>query len=290
VKRGERVALPELGRSEMRTLAEAVEEMRDALEGRDYAEQYVQTLTHELKSPLAAIRGAAELLDEEMPVEQRRRFLLNILAETARSEDIIRRLLVLASLEGKKALEEREAVDMKGLLEEVVEGAEALITGKGLQVEWVFDAVDGGEGRQGGWNAGGEEGGGDGDGEGESAWVVSGDRFALRVALDNLLRNAIRFSPEGGTLWVKLEESRREEGESEIEVVFEDEGPGVPDYALPRVFERFYSLGQGADGKKGSGLGLCFVKEVAELHGGSARLLNRGTGGCRAVLRLAAAG
>jgi two-component system sensor histidine kinase CreC len=270
VQRGERVALPDLGSSEMRALAEAVEEMRDALEGRDYVEQYVQTLTHEMKSPLAAIRGAAELLNEEMPREQRRRFLSNILDETARSEDIIRRLLVLASLEGKKALDEHEPVDMKDLLGEVIDGASALITGKDLKVKWGIEGEPSTSSAS----------------SGQGGWVVSGDRFSLRVALDNLLRNAIRFSPEGGTLEVRLEDGGGVGGGNELEIVFEDEGPGIPDYALPRVFERFYSLGQGGDGKKGSGLGLCFVKEVAELHVGAARLLNRAGGGCRAVLRL----
>ncbi|MEM7147600.1 MAG: two-component system sensor histidine kinase CreC [Verrucomicrobiota bacterium] len=257
VKRGERVALPDLGRSEMRTLAEAVEEMRDALEGRQYVEEYVQTLTHEMKSPLAGIRGAAELLHEDMPPEQRDKFLENIRSDVGRSEDIIRRLLLLASLESKKALEEKTDVDVKALLHEVVDAAEVSAARKKLRVVKNF-------------------------GEEEDVWVVSGDAFTLRVAFDNMLRNAIDFSPEGGELRVGLKNL----GEK-IRVAFEDEGPGVPDYAMPRVFERFYSLKHSvAEGKKGSGLGLCFVKEVAELHGGSVAVSNLEGGGCRAAFEL----
>ncbi|HWI24521.1 MAG TPA: ATP-binding protein, partial [Lysobacter sp.] len=65
---------------------------------------------------------------------------------------------------------------------------------------------------------------------------------------------------------------------------------GVPDYALPRVFERFYSLPRPEGGSRSSGLGLCFVAEVAALHGGNVRLGNRDGGGAVAVLELPAAG
>jgi len=72
--------------------------MRRELEGKHYVENYVRALTHELKSPLAAIRGAAELIDDSMPENRRRKFLDNILIETTRSEDMVRRLVQLASV------------------------------------------------------------------------------------------------------------------------------------------------------------------------------------------------
>src|SRR5437667_405895 len=78
---------------------------RDALEGKNYVEQYVQTLTHEIKSPLSAIRGAAELLEEEMPREQRSRFVANIRQEADRLHKIAERLLDLSAVEARKALE-----------------------------------------------------------------------------------------------------------------------------------------------------------------------------------------
>src|SRR6201999_1639328 len=82
VARGERVKPPRVDSPEGAILARAFEEMRDALEGRKYVETYVQTMTHEMKSPVAAIRGAAELLREEVPPEQREKFLANIEAES----------------------------------------------------------------------------------------------------------------------------------------------------------------------------------------------------------------
>ena len=84
-------------------MAAAYQEMRDALAGRQYVTEYVQTLTHEIKSPLSAIRGAADLLQEPMPEEDRRRFVVNILREAARTQELVDRLLELAALERQRA-------------------------------------------------------------------------------------------------------------------------------------------------------------------------------------------
>jgi len=111
--------------------------------------------------------------------------------------------------------------------------------------------------------------------------VVSlrGERFLLRQALFNLVHNALEFSPEGSEVTVNVKAER----ERAIFVV-EDAGSGVPDYALPRVFERFYSLPRPRSGQKSTGIGLALVREVAHLHGGDVTLENRASGGARAAL------
>ncbi|MGC4015538.1 MAG: two-component system sensor histidine kinase CreC [Luteolibacter sp.] len=121
IERGERPKLPKIGIGrEVNTLAHALESMREALEGRAYAEHYIQTLTHEMKSPLAAIRGAAELLDEDMPADTRHRFLENIRAESARTERLINRLLELSAIESKTRLESAEAIDLVQVVSQAV--------------------------------------------------------------------------------------------------------------------------------------------------------------------------
>lgn len=107
--------------------------------GRRYAERYIQTLTHEMKSPLAAIRGAAELLDEEMPVEVRKRFLENIRAETARSERLINRLLELAAIEGRTSLETAGEVDFHAIVARAIDQARPLAEVAGVQLadRWI---------------------------------------------------------------------------------------------------------------------------------------------------------
>ena len=97
----------------------------------------------------------------------------------------------------------------------------------------------------------------------------------------NLIDNAADFSPPGSELEMRVER----DGDL-LRITVADRGPGVPDYALPRVFERFYSLSRPDGGSRSSGLGLCFVAEVAALHGGSAGLRNREGGGAVATLEI----
>lgn len=254
IRDGQPARRPQLGHGgEMSELANAFEEMRDALEGKQYVEEYVQSLTHEMKSPLAAIRGAAELLDEEMPPEQRQRFLDNIRSESERMQGLVDRLLSLAALEKRKDLMHTEAIDVRELVNDVIDSLMPVARAKMIEIRKAIpDDV-----------------------------ALCGEYFLLRQALANLLRNAIDFSPEQSVveLVVRME--------SDI-VFFEllDSGSGIPDYAQDRIFERFYSLPRPDSGKKGSGLGLNFVREVARLHAGDVRLSNRPDGGVCASLFL----
>jgi two-component system sensor histidine kinase CreC len=93
--------------------------------------------------------------------------------------------------------------------------------------------------------------------------LVSGDPLLLRQAVDNLLRNALDFAPRGST--ISLSSSAGEPG---VLLAVEDQGPGIPAFARERIFDRFYSLPRPVTGRKSTGLGLNFVREVAELHGG----------------------
>lgn len=252
VSRGERAELPELRGGELKQLAAAVQKMRTELEGKAYVEQYVHTLTHELKSPLAAIRGAAELLEGEMPAEQRQRFVANIASEGARLQQLIERLLNLALVEQRQGLEERVAVDLHGLAEELLQAQAARIQAAGLRMENAIPA----------------------------GLLVQGERFLLRQALANLLDNALDFTPAGGLLRFSAETR-----DGRVELALYNQGAAIPDYALPRLTERFYSLPRPASGRKSTGLGLNFVQEVALLHGGELVLRNV-EGGVRASLLL----
>ena len=111
---------------------------------------------------------------------------------------------------------------------------------------------------------------------------VRGERFLLEAAVQNLLQNAIEFSPPAGALGLELAEAS-----GKISFRVRDEGPGIPDYALPRIFDRFYSLPRPDTGRKSSGLGLSFVRAVARLHGGEVVLENLKPRGAVAILTLA---
>ena len=110
---------------------------------------------------------------------------------------------------------------------------------------------------------------------------LTGDGFLLRQALVNLLDNALDFAPRGSTI-----EARVHVDAERLRFEVADRGPGVPDYARERVFERFYSLPRPGGGSRSSGLGLPFVAQVAQLHHGQATLQNREGGGALARLQL----
>jgi len=253
IRQGRRVMLPPLGRTEVGELGAAFERMREALEGKKYAEQYVQKLTHEIKSPLSAIRGAAELLKEDMPAAQRQRFLTNIRQETGRIQNLIDRMLALSAIEGMKNLQRIESLSAAALIRKVVEEKKVVLDQKKITIHI----------------------------NGEDTVKVRGDHFLLHQALSNLLQNAIDFSVQGSEIDIETDQNGQY-----LYFSVSDSGPGVPDYAREKVFDKFFSLQRPDGGRKSTGLGLNFVREVALLHAGDIRLENRATAGTRAVLSL----
>ena len=253
IRLGKHPPFPKLGRTEIADLGLALRRMQEALEGRQYAEEYVQTLTHELKSPLSAIRGAAELLQEGMPPQQQARFLANIRTEAERIARIVDRMLELARLENRREKPEMEPVELDAMVRTVAESHEPLLAAKGLKME--IAAPD--------------------------RLTLNGNAFLLHQALENLVQNAIDFSPGGGTVRVEI----TPEGDR-IRIAITDQGPGIPDFALDRIFDRFYSLGRPDTGKKSTGLGLNLVCEVAKSHGGTVRVVNGEGGGALAEMVL----
>lgn len=220
-------------------LRTAYSEIRDALSGREYVTEYVQALTHELKSPLSAIRGAAELLQEPMPESERTRFAANVARESQRIQTLIERMLELAALERRRGLEHVEPLVVRALVADAVQIAQSEVrrTDVALEVEEGPDAQ------------------------------LEGDRLLLTSALVNLLDNAMDFSPAQGRVTVTWRVER-----GSVAIVVRDRGAGVPEYARSRLFERFYSLTRPHSGRRGTGLGLTFVREIAELHDGDVQL------------------
>lgn len=253
IRTGKRVAFPKLDSSEIGEMGNAFEKMQEALEGKKYIEHYVQTLTHEIKSPLSAIRGAAELLEEQMSPERRRRFLCNIRNEARRIQEIVDRMLELSELETLKILQKVETVSLQTVVRTVLESRQPLLSKKQLRVDTrIPERV-----------------------------LLKGDAFLLHQAIGNLVQNALDFSPVHGQIEVG---ARVDDGTLLLTVT--DQGPGIPGYARKKIFDKFFSLQRPDTGKKSTGLGLNFVREVAQLHGGTVTLENRNRKGVRANLVL----
>lgn len=253
VRDGRRAEPPPSRAKEIQALGRAFEEMRVALEGKAHVERYTQSLAHEFKAPLSAIRGAAELLAEDMPAADRARFVANLRAESDRLQLIVDRLLELAALESRRAGAAHGRVDLAEVIEDAAKLAAPIARTRGITLET----------------------------SAAPASCVAGDKFLLSQAITNLVQNALDFTPTGGTVSVRLHAA---DGQATVEV--EDSGAGIPEYALEKVFERFYSLPRPDTGRKSSGLGLSIVREIARLHGGEIVLANRPEGGARATLRL----
>lgn len=255
IEQGQRPPKPKLGAGrEVNSLFHALETMRQALEGKRYAEHYTQTLTHEMKSPIAAIRGAAELLQEEMPAQHRARFLDNISAETSRAERLMNRLMELSTMEGKSHLDEAKTIDFSLVVQRAIQQARPMASIRNVSLSSELPS---------------------------SELLVTGDAFVLRSAVTNLLENAIDFSPEGASVIVTLYLQQ-----SQAILQIDDQGPGIPEYALGKIFDRFFSLRHHQNGRKGTGLGLNLVKEAADLHKGTITLQNRPDIGARAEFRI----
>jgi two-component system sensor histidine kinase CreC len=235
VHAGERVPVPQLP-GELGDLAVAVDEMRERLEDRERLEHTVRALTHELKSPLTAIQGAAELLGDELPAPDRERFAQQIQEQSLRLRDLVDRMLELSRLEGQRAIANPRAIVLLELVDEVATAHVPLAMQRGIELVW----------------------------EARADLVLTGEWESLLLLFSNLWSNALDFAPEGTAITVSL----RRIGPEAV-FTMRDCGPGVSDFALPQLGQRFFSLPRPRDGRRGSGLGLAIVRQAAALHGGS---------------------
>jgi two-component system sensor histidine kinase ChvG len=245
---------------EIGDLARALEVLTRRLDGRIRAlESFAAELSHELRNPLASIRGAAELAAEVDDPAERRRFREIVQRDIARVERLLAEVRDIAAIDARLAQEEKEDVPLERLLAEMVESVNVRERGR---VTCRLEAS--------------------GDGA-----AVRGSADRVSQLLGNLLDNAASFSPSGGEVAVSL----RRSGPSVV-VEIADRGPGILPQHLERVFERFFTYRPGAEsaGKDGhSGLGLAIAAAIAEGYGGEITARNRESGGAVFEVRLPAA-
>lgn len=253
IKNGEKAKLPNLGAGEVGVLAQSFEEMREALEGKKYVEEYVQNLTHELKSPIAAIQGALELLSEKsIPPEQQEKFLKNINHENLRMRRIVDRMLLLSQLENVTTISEKMNVNIIEIFQEIIKSVGTRSSKRRI----LFDIPD-------------------------SAVKIRGDKILLYEAMENIISNSIDFTEDDGKISICIEKA-----DEKIKITISDNGAGIPDYAIEKVFDKFYSLPRPGKKEKSSGLGLSITREVVELHGGKVTIANNEDGGVTTVIEL----
>lgn len=229
---------------ELNKLVTAIDNMRQELAGKNYIERYVHTLTHELKSPLTAIKASAEILQDELSENDRQRFSVNIIEQTDKLQQLIEKLLLLAKLEQQQQISE-QTIDLSSLVQKVIQQKQAIISQKSIQL---INHLT-------------------------SPLAIKGEPFWIEQAISNIVDNALDFTPYAHSISFNAQQDH-----SSLSLSIENQGQQIPNYALPQVFERYYSLPRPDNHKKSTGIGLTLVKEVMSLHGGMVSINNTAQG------------
>lgn len=241
-------------RDEIGDLARALEELTGRLERHlRFIESFASDVSHELKNPLASIRTATEMLGEVEDPADRRRFLEIAWREVARMEHLLSSVREISRIDARLDAEPAVPVDLRALLPGLLESFR-LRTGARIALRAPAGPVHA---------------------------VAAPER--LEQVFENLLDNAVGFSPPGSEVTVELS------AEPEAAVVtVDDQGPGIPEEHRERIFDRFFTWRPGEPQARNghTGLGLAIVKAIAEGYGGSVSVRNRPEGGARFEVRL----
>jgi two-component system OmpR family sensor kinase len=240
-------------RDELAVLARDFDAMADQLQAnRSAISRILRDISHELRSPLARMRVALGLARQ--PPADLPRQLDRMEREIERLDSLISQVLKLARLHGTDVPFAREPFDLDEVIEEVVRDANFEGAVKNCRVRL----------------------------QGAASAAVNGNRDLLRSAIENVLRNAVRYSPKDAPVDVSV--ARADSG---VAILIRDCGPGVPDRELERIFEPFYRVAESRDRDTGGeGIGLAITSQVMKAHGGSAKAANSRGGGFEVRLNL----
>ena len=243
-----RVEIPDFTRrrDEIGDLSGALREMTNALYTRIEAiESFAADVAHELRNPLTSLRSAVETLPLAKSDDSRRRLLEVIEHDVKRLDRLISDISDASRLDAELQRQEAANVDLAKLVDALVTAANEVRIND-VSVTLAFE------------------------GGGPAAFKVPGHDSRLGQVVSNLLDNARSFSPAGGTVRITCRRFK-----NEVEIVVDDDGPGIRPEALDKIFERFYTDRPHQGFGQNSGLGLSITKQIIEAHGGSIRVENR---------------
>jgi two-component system sensor histidine kinase CpxA len=263
-----RTGAPASGRrDEMTELMRDFDRMAERIEGLvDSQSRLLKDVSHELRSPLARLSVALGLARQRGTPEVEAS-LSRIELEADRLNQLIQRLLTISRLESGTDGLRKTTLSLRELVEQVAHDAEYENPGRGCRVTSLVDMPA----------------------DAADEFLVEADSNLLRSAVENVIRNATRYTAEGTTVEVRLERQQAANGQ-EIVVRVLDSGPGVPDEALQKIFEPFYRLDDARNRQTGgAGLGLSIADRAIRLHGGQLRASNRKEGGLEVEIRIPAA-
>ncbi len=268
------------GRDELTELMRDFDRMAERIEQLvESQSRLLKDVSHELRSPLARLSVALGLA-RQRAVPELEGSLNRIELEADRLNQLIQRLLTIARLESGTDGLRKTTFSLRDLVEQVAHDAEYENPGRGCRV-----TIDSDGGQQ-DFNVGFEPN--KNADKSSDEYLVEGDPDLLRSAVENVVRNATRYTAEGTTVEVRLERQQAN-GEEEIVIRVLDSGPGVPNDALKKIFEPFYRLDDVRNQQTGgAGLGLSIADRAIRLHGGQLRASNRREGGLEIEIRIPA--
>ena len=218
---------------------------------------FVANVSHELKTPLAAIRGLVETMvdDPDMPTDMRQRFLGKVHDQSDRLTNIVMDLLTLSRADATQREESSDVVNLQQLIQMSTQQLDSHAQAKGVTLQVSND---------------------------DHGIMILGDMELLRQALDNLINNGIKYSETGDTVSVSVHLD-----ENEAVITIQDTGLGIPKQHLDRIWERFYRVDKARSRQVGgTGLGLSIVRNVVTRHGGSVAVESEADVGSTFTVRL----
>ena len=240
---GEDTTPPDLN-IQFKKLTLTLQNARGNVELKDAVEQYIDTLAHELRTPITGIQLTAETLLTPMSDEERTRFINNILVSNKQMDKLVTRLLDLSRIERRESLMKPETLKILPIIENAIKAPSRTqtISSKNINIALEIDKTI----------------------------TVFAEKILLEQAISNILNNALEFSPKGGTITFKASETN-----TAVSIIVLDDGPGMPPHVLRNLFTRFFSVSRPDSGNRGNGLGLRFVRKIMQLHKGEVTLKNR---------------
>lgn len=254
------VALRHATSSETASVQRQLEDVRTRLRAALHAQdRFISNVSHELKTPVAVLLTEAQTLDQAGLSEDQRTFVTSVIEEMRRLGRMVESFLTLTQLRAGKAVTNVRRCSLNDLVMESVTACGSMARQYSVRVEpRLEEQADPG---------------------------VDGNTELLRIMVDNLVRNAIRFAPEHSKVLVRI---AREDAACTVSV--RDQGPGLPPEVIDKLFDRYTEPGTASSRGRGYGLGLSIAQGIAELHGGKISAKNEPTGGCLFEVRLPAGG
>lgn len=237
-------------------LNESLRLAKEAAEAANAAKsEFLANISHELRTPMHSISSFAKLglgKISDASREKLQRYFENINGSAGRLSHLLNDLLDLAKIEAGRMTYQVAPLDLRPLLTTCVAEFEAMAHGRSIAIETQVCT--------------------------EPA-MVSADATRLRQVLANLMSNAVRYSPNGSVVTVKLGAEKDKDGVDRIVLCVADRGPGIPPAELELVFDKFVQSSKTKTGSGGTGLGLAIAREILAAHGGTVRASNRSGGG-----------